>query len=89
MKDAFIRFGLSGQWNLREVQSLQGQVNFRLGVRLWTSFKDAAASTLEASFASPRFELLLTSGHFVSSASNFLRTASRESSDVADPSDLS
>ncbi|OLP75775.1 hypothetical protein AK812_SmicGene44377 [Symbiodinium microadriaticum] len=31
MKDAFIRFGLSGQWNLREVQSLQGQVNFALG----------------------------------------------------------
>ena len=31
MKDAFIRFGLRGQWNLREVQSLQGQVNFALG----------------------------------------------------------
>ncbi|CAE7214548.1 unnamed protein product [Symbiodinium sp. CCMP2456] len=31
MKDAFVRLGLSGKWTIREIQSLQGQVNFALG----------------------------------------------------------
>ncbi|CAE7621993.1 unnamed protein product [Symbiodinium sp. CCMP2592] len=31
MKDTFIRMALNGEWDLRQIQSLQGQVNFALG----------------------------------------------------------
>ncbi|CAE7385689.1 unnamed protein product [Symbiodinium sp. CCMP2592] len=31
MKDTFIRMALNGEWNMRQLQSLQGQVNFALG----------------------------------------------------------
>ena len=39
MKDAFIRLGLSGKWSVREMQSLQGQVNFALGFASGRSLK--------------------------------------------------
>ncbi|CAE7492473.1 unnamed protein product [Symbiodinium sp. CCMP2592] len=39
MKDTFIRMALKGEWDLRQIQSLQGQVNFALGFASGRAFK--------------------------------------------------